>query len=420
MEQSKSVLYKRNFWLLVMEGTFFLGALSFFNSNTVIPVFIDEVTGSKMLVGLTLTLSSFFMYFGRLLIGPFIPKIRNHARFSSIIMFLSRPLLLLPALFIFSGHYLESVIALIVCVAIMWICDGIVVPSWSEVFANTVDNSRHGRLLGLQMLFGGVAAIGAGTLINIFLNNPDYDMIFSFGWIFLIGSILAVLSCLSMSLCRNAPQQYCNDKINILEYFRRLPEYLKLEKDYSRMMMVQFILLFAAMCTPFIILFADDALALPQSTIAFLILAQTIGMPVGGWMWGQICDRLGVHNAIKLAGFNIILVCALPLSALLFKDISPVFIFAPTLFIAGIGNGIWSCYFIYTVQVVRPESRASCLVLSSLITLPASFGGYIAGSITDAFGFVTLFIICIILATTGFIFAFRLRPIKTVTDERAL
>ena len=169
MSQSKTALYKRNFWLLVLEGTFFMGGLGFFSSSTIIPVFINMMTGDKKLVGLTITLGSFFMYFGRLLVGPLVPHIKNHARFSTLVMFLTRPFMLIPALLIFAGHAKVSVLALIVSYTILWFCDGIVVPSWSEVLSNTVEGNRHGRLLGWQMLFGGFACIGAGAIVNFFL-----------------------------------------------------------------------------------------------------------------------------------------------------------------------------------------------------------------------------------------------------------
>jgi hypothetical protein len=119
MNQSKTALYKRNFWLLALEGTFFMGAQGFFSASTIIPVFVNMMTGDKKLVGLTITLGSFFMYFGRLLIGPLVPHIKNHARFCTFIMFLTRPFMLLPALFIFAGQAKASVFALMVSYTIL-------------------------------------------------------------------------------------------------------------------------------------------------------------------------------------------------------------------------------------------------------------------------------------------------------------
>lgn len=418
MQQSKSALYKRNYLLLVLEGSFFMGGIGFFSSSTVIPVFIDMMTHSKQLVGLTIALGSFFTYFGRLIIGPYMPHVKNHARFATVLMFICRPQTLFPAFFIFTGHYLAAVFVLIFSYAFVWAADGLVVPPWSEVLANTVDEERHGRLLGMQMLLGGLASIGAGALINIFLRDPSLDIKIAFGWIFLIGGILLTASCFMMALTENAPRAYKTGKVDIKGYYKLLPRYLKIEKDNTRMLTVQLMFMVAGMCTPFIILFAGERLGMPNGMSGILILVQSIGVPLGGWLWGQICDRLGCVTGIKLAGVNIFLIALLPLFALVLNGISPMFIMAPVMFLAGVGSGVWTCYYVYTVQVVRSESRSACLVLSSIVTLPATFSSYLAGFISDKFGFITLFVICIGLALLGIVFSFRLRPIKMVIEER--
>ena len=46
MQQTKAELYKRNFTLLVLEGSLFMAGTGFINSSTVIPVFIDTITHS--------------------------------------------------------------------------------------------------------------------------------------------------------------------------------------------------------------------------------------------------------------------------------------------------------------------------------------------------------------------------------------
>jgi len=418
MERPKSEQYKRNYYLLMLEGALFMGGIGFFSSSTVLPFFIDMMTQQKQLVGLAVSLGSFFMYFGRLVIGPFMPHVKNHARFTTRIMLICRPQTLLPALLIFTGHGMAAVYVLIFSYTLVWAADGLIVPPWSEVLANTVDKSRHGRLLGTQMLLGGFASVAAGALINSFLGNPHMDMKFAFGWIFLIGGLLLTLSCAMMAFTENAPSQYKSGKIDIKGYYQKLPKYFILEKDNTRMLMVQLMFLTAAMGTPFIILFAKERLGIPNEMSGMLILIQSIGTPIGGWMWGQVCDRLGCVKGIRLAGINVLLIPLLPLTALLFTPANPILFPAVAMFLAGVGGGIWSCYYIYTVQVVRPESRSACLVLSSLVTLPATFSGYLAGFLCDTFGYGLLFSVCITVALIGIFLSFRLRPVAAVLEER--
>ncbi len=414
--QRKSDRFKRNYVLMMLEGAFFMGGLGFFSSSTVIPVFIDMMTHSKQIVGMTISLGSFLMMFSRIVIGPYVPHIKNHARFSTVLMFLCRPLTMIPAIFLFTGHDAMALFSLILAYSIMWASDGLLVLPWSEVLANTVDGDTHGRLLGTQMLLGGMASIGAGVLINVFLRTPALDMRIAFAWIFLLGGFLMTLSCFMMAFTENAHQPYKTGKIDWIGYFRKLPRYLTLEKDVSRVMVLQLILMFSAMCMPFIILFAGESLGISGGSSANLILIQLVGVPIGGWLWGQVCDRLGCVTGLKLAAFNFILVGLLPLLALLLGG-NPVFILLPAMFLGGISGGVWTCYFIYTVQAARPESRSICLVLSSIVTLPGTFSGFIAGFISDKIGYVPLFVSCSCIALLGLAFSFSIRQVDTVVQE---
>lgn len=417
MEQTKAFKYRRNYLLLVMEGSFFMAGVGFFNSSTVIPVFIDTVTHSTLLVGLALTCGSFFTYFGRLLIGPFMPKVKNHARFATLIMFICRPQMLIPALFVLTGHYIAAVFALIYAYSVLWAADGLLVPAWSEVLANTVDEERHGRLLGMQMLIGGFAAVGAGALVNLFLSDPHIDTCHAFGWIFLFGGLMFTISCFMMANTENAPRPYQEGKTDFIGYYRRLPKYLKIEKDNTRVLLLQVVQMFAGMCIPFVILFAGNTIGVGKNVSAAYILIQSVGIPLGGWFWGQICDKLGCVTGMKLSGVNVLLIALVPFAAFLKVGNLPVIALAVAMFLTGINNGVYTCGYLYTVQAVRPQSRSACLVLTSLVTLPATFSSYLAGFISDKFSFTALFVVCIVFSLLSILMAFHIRPIREVTAE---
>lgn len=417
MQPTKASIYKRNYALMVLEGSLFMGGIGFFNINTVIPMFINTVTHSKQLVGLTITFGSFCTYLTRLALGPIMPKIRNNALFTTIAMCVGRPQMLLAAIFLFSGHYKLAVAVLIASYAFLWMSDGVIVLPWSEVLANTVDEERHGRLLGSQMLYGGFAAVGAGILISHFLNDPRLDIRGLYGWIFLLGGVLLILSCFAMAGVEPYPQKKNDAKVDFRKFYRNLPRYLLWEKDNTRQLLAQFVLLAASMGLAFIILFAQEKIRVGTGQTATLILVQSIGNPFGGWLWGQLCDRLGSEKGMRVAAVNILLISALPLLALPAGQYAMA-VLVPAMFLAGLNNGFTNCSYIYTVQAVRPESRPACLVLSSLIALPATFSNYFAGFVSDRYGYVPLFVICIGISLLGFWMTMRIRPVRTVVRER--
>ena len=418
---TKAQLYKRNYLLLLLEGAFFMGGLGFFSANTVIPIFVNHMTGSKLLVGVTISVGSFLTYLGRIAVGPYVSHLKNHARYTTLTMSLTRPVTLLPGVLLLLGYQMPALVALMVAYWFLWLADGMVVPTWSEVMATTVDEHRHGRLLGTQQLFGGFLSIGAGLLINRFLSAPNLDLSRAFAFVFLIGGTLMVLSCAAMVFVEGAPHEPKKGRVDVLGYYREFPRLFLTEKDNSRVLVLQLAMTMGMMCMPFIILFAGDMAGMPQGISAALVLAQTVGLPIGGYLWGQVCDRISVTAGIKLAATNVLLVAVLPLLVMLLSGSNPVLLttlLVLTMLLGGICGGIWTMSFLYTIQSVRPASRPSCMVLASIVALPASFSSTLAGFISQRFGYLPLFVLCSLLAAGALAFSFTIRPISVVVAER--
>ena len=55
--QSKDTKLKWNFAMGLIHGTFFTGGQAFGNPNTILPVFLNNFTNSKMLIGFSSTIS---------------------------------------------------------------------------------------------------------------------------------------------------------------------------------------------------------------------------------------------------------------------------------------------------------------------------------------------------------------------------
>ena len=92
---------KRNFYALILEGTFFFSGLAFIDVNAVIPVFIYTYTQSLKLAGLATTINLAASVITQILLGPYVKSIRNMPRYMTTIMFIFRPLplLMIPVLF---------------------------------------------------------------------------------------------------------------------------------------------------------------------------------------------------------------------------------------------------------------------------------------------------------------------------------
>jgi hypothetical protein len=149
--QSKDTKLKWNFAMGLIHGIFFTGGQAFGNPNTILPVFLNNFTNSKMLIG-----------------------------FSSTIMGISNPNLVLFSLF-----FLITVFTLM---------GGVAVIPFYDIWGKAIPSTLRGRFFGYRQLLGGILAIGSGLIAKYILGNKNilFPQDFSFlSCFYLYGHILS-------------------------------------------------------------------------------------------------------------------------------------------------------------------------------------------------------------------------------------
>jgi len=386
---------KRNFIALMMEGTLFLTATSFLDEDTVISVFIHTFSGSLQLTGLASTLRTAASLIAQLLVGPYVHRIKNLPAFIVTIMFIFRPLFLLMVLIL--AFELDSSVIIwifLLIYALFWASDGTVVVPWLDVLGRVMPSKRRGRLFGNQQVFGGIGGLIAGYIVKTTLDNAWLSEPAKFSILFSLAGILLLFSAIAMLFVRDSDKRISSPRVNIMEYYRKLPGYLKLNRDYRRMLSVQLIGSFGGAVIPFIVLFGKSTFELSPAQVSTIIYLQIMGSLIGGFFWGTLSQRFGNRYVIWVSKF---ISCIIPLLGLisigLYGIIPPMLLLVPMCVLAGINKGAWMGYTNYTIDVVDEENRPAYFVLTSLITFPTTFLSYLAGVMADTLGFIPLFII---------------------------
>ena len=83
--------HKKNYWLIVIEGTLNMSGFRFLGANTVIPLFVETFTGSMHLVGLASGMSIALLFIPHLIFGKYLTTVSNIKRFMVIVNSISRP-----------------------------------------------------------------------------------------------------------------------------------------------------------------------------------------------------------------------------------------------------------------------------------------------------------------------------------------
>lgn len=394
---------KRNFYALILEGSFFFTGLAFIDVNAVIPVFIYTYTQSLKLAGLATTINLAASVITQILLGPYVKSIRNMPRYMTTIMFIFRPLPLLMIPVLFSNwNPLLIVTVFLILYALLFFGDGLILVPWTDMFGRTILPEKRGKVLGLQQLFGGIGSLAAGFVIKSVLENTAYSDATRYSIIFSSATFLLILSSAAMLLTKDLPRPVESKPAKNRHYYASLPAYLKKNKAFRRVALIRILSSFTSMVAPFLILFGQGIFRLDVSQVSTLIYIQIAGGLLGGVIWSQISSRFGNKFVILTAQVTGLLIPVAALACFLVKDLSlPWYLLWPIILANGTNMGSWVGTFNYLIDIIDEQERTIYLLLSSVITFPLTGLAFLAGILADQTGFVPLFIISIVTACLG-------------------
>ena len=160
--------------MLTLDAVFFWAGLAFFDTETVLPVLLSRLGASDPLVGFARFLQLVGFTFPALFSAHAIHGLRYHKSFLLRTLLVGRTGLLIipPALITLSPHRPGTMLALFYFLyGIFWLLDGYAAVSWFDIVAKSIPESIRGRFFGLMQLTGGIAAIGAGLIVKVVLQD---------------------------------------------------------------------------------------------------------------------------------------------------------------------------------------------------------------------------------------------------------
>lgn len=407
----KKAIRHRNFYALIVEGTFFWVGFAFLDANSVVPVFINTYTGSLYLAGLASTLRIASTLIAQLIIGPHIQRIKNLPAFIIKIMLFFRPLplLMIPVLLLSKEPFLPVWVFLAIF-SLLWMSDGLIVVPWLDIFGRTIESSIRGKVLGYQLVLGSSGSLLAGLVIKFALEHPYFTDAIRYSIIFGSSGIVLLMSCIAMSFVKDFPREVIEQKPNPIDFFAKLPSYFKKNALYARVVVIQVIAGFGWMVMPFVILYNKETFALNPIQISNIVYTQIVGSLIGGILWGNVSHKLGNKYVITISqGISFLLSLTVLSSQSLAAIIDPFYLAATMSVMAGISMGAWMGFSNYTIDVVEESERPIYFVLTSVVTLPLAFLPFISGLSVNAWGFSHLFVISLCAAALSFLLSLKLK-----------
>lgn len=402
-----------NFKMGLLHGIFFYGGQAFGNPDTVLPVFLNNFTGSKTIIGLSSTVIGSLGGIGNVVPQLFVANKlesklykRPLLRFAITLRALCWAFLSLTT-FLFAEHYPHLIIFLLLFFLLIFtFMGGVAVVPFYDIWAKSLPSGIRGRFFGHRQLWGGITAIGSGYITKIILGNDRITFPDNYALLFLFAFIMIGISYLALGSVREPVQEVHKDTLTFKEFLRKAFNILKKDKNYGIFLYVQILGGVSALALPFYVLYARDFLEIKLDMVGIFLMARMVGGVISNIIWAYISDFAGNKKVIQISTF---LGFIIPLIAFFTNKDQPV-LFIILFVIIGFfiaGRTIGKNNFL--LDIATPKDRPTYISLSGTLTFPVMFFPLLGGILIQHISYKAVFLITSLAVFGGFLLSFWLK-----------
>jgi MFS family permease len=399
--------YRFNFIVNLLDGGFFGSALGFASFITVIPLFVNTMTDSALLIGLIPAIHSVGWQLPQLFTANRVARLQRYKPMVLLMTFNERiPFLGLAVVAWFLPSLGPSLALWITFGLLIWqgMGGGFTATAWQSMIAKIIPENRHGTFFGLQSasanLFASGAAIAAGLLLE------KLDLPLNYTLCFLFASLAMGISYFFISLTREsavAPEKVASP---VGSFYKNLAGILKRDHRFRWFLVVRGLSQISVVAFSFYTVYAVRALGMTEAVAGLMMGVYTVGQIAANPIMGWIGDRWN-HTSVMIIG-----ALAATFSALIALTAPQLNWFYLAFILAGIANvSIWTIGIAMTLKFGTLAERPVYIGLANTLVAPFTilaplFGGWLADYagfeytfiMSAVFGLVTAIVLALTLS----------------------
>ena len=391
---------RRNFWALLMEGILFTPALALFDPATTMPLLVDRLTGSSMLVGLLGTLRLVGMWLPSLPVANFV-KHRERKLPWLIYACLTRiPVGLLGAALLMAHRMSPAALVALIFIAhsLFWLGEGSAGLIWTDILGKCIPERQRGRFFGILQAFGSLGAFCLGFFVKWILENDAWAFPTDYGVVLIVSFILFMGALISMALVKEPPGKAYKEAEPFTQFLGRLPDYLRKEPMFVQIVAKLFLIGFCGLALPFYVVYAKEVLGLPASAAGYFISAQTLGAVIGGPFWGYLGHSRGFRAVLGYVGVVQALAPAAALAAALVPGTGGRLALMITAYVLlGMSASGWTVSTSSILETVPSQDCTVYVALANTMQIPLFLVPIIGGYLVTTAGYTLVFILAAVL-----------------------
>ena len=379
-----------NFLANVGDGALYALAQSLVSQQTVLPVFVKEIGGSNISIGMIPVLWTFGFNFPQIFVARFVQKHeRKRELFLKTALIQRLPWLLLAIL---SFLFLNSVsrdVALglfFVGFALAAVAGSLNLPVWFDLIAKLTPVRLRGRLFAVRSMLGAVLGILGGGLVTYVLASFAFPT--SFGILFFVAFCLTMVSYLFLTKLKEVEQMAPAAGAGRPRVVQKMPRILMTRRNFRNYLVADALLITAGVGNAFFTVNAFQRFSLSNAYAGAFTVAIMVGMIGGSLLFGYLADRFGHKVNLVISGVAMAVACLVALLAENVETYMLAFVVsALALSISGISR------LPMIAELCTEAERPSYIAMANLITSPFILFGVVAGWLANLSGYGSVFLI---------------------------
>lgn len=404
---------KRNFALLVLDGACFAFAISLLSETTIIPAFVQALSGSTLLVGLVAATFAVGRYLPQL-VGAHLVQGRSRRKplLLAIVLAERVGILAIAIAAQLIGVIDESAVLVLFFIAFCGyaITTGLIGPVYGDFVAKSLTRGR-GVFFGTVQLLGGLLGFSAAMVAEYIIKTSPFPT--GNQLCFWISFGLSFLSIAFVASLREIPYPHVQPRGRFWATVASIPGLLAENDAYRQFLAARIMFALATCGVGFVVVDGmSDVLALSDAALlaaVFIFSQATLGFALG---------VLGNYFGWKLIVFLGGCLVAVGMSGALLAHSLPVYI---VIFIALGGANAVTVIGDPNMSIEMAPAERTSLYLGTTSTLLAPFfifGPLIAGALIDVVGYDAIFAVALAFAVAGMVLALRMpEPRKIVKPD---
>ncbi len=380
-----------NFTVNIADGAFFgLAALGLASTVTIIPLFLNTLGASEILIGLIGSMYTVGWQLPQLFTAGYVARLPRFKPTVVSLTFHERwPFfgLAAVALFMYTLNANVAIALTFLLVAIYALGGGVTATAWQSMIGKIMPLKQRGAFFGTQSamanLLGAGGAILAGVLLEKLPSPLDYTLCF-----FLAG-VAMMISLWFLSRTREPAHEVPAVSHTYRLGWKKMGDILRRDGNFRWFLVARALSSVAWVAVLFYTIYAVRSFNMSETTAgimtSIMTLSQTVANPILGWMG----DRWG-HR--RMFGIGAVMIAISAGCALLATDIGWFYL---AFGLAGLANAsFWAIVITLTLEFGEDHEKPLYIGLANTLIAPVSLiAPVIGGVLAQSFGFQSTFLL---------------------------